>query len=295
MLESIRNSINSISICKELFDLLGNVYISLSGNRLTDTIEITKIGVEKCNSLKVTALETHNESLANASLAMSKLFLMYYNYATYWCQLNEKKYKNSWNSLQDTIDNLLLVSRWSSNRCDFYLDTLDMHFKELEKLYPYNIFASSEMVITKAKCNICGKSSLDIECTHIPGNLYWGKMAYTIVEDLTFEGVALVEHPLDKRCVIEIQDENKTNEERFKLLDYFVNNVSNPLMLFSVEKQKRFYAKEVEQKLGRNDRCYCGSGLKFKRCCGKESYVEGIHSVIAPKGVLRLNLPNIES
>lgn len=290
MLELIRNSIDSTPICKELFDLLDDTYKCLLDNRLTDTIEITKVGVEKCNLLKDTAIETHNESLANASFMMSKLFSMYYNYASYWRQLNEKKYKNSWNSLQDTIDNLLLVSRWSSNRFHFHLEKLDMHFKELEKLYPYNIFASSEMVITKTRCSICGKDGLDIDCIHIPGNLYWGEMACTIAENFTFQAVALVKHPIDKRCVMEIQDDNRTDEEKFKLLDYFVSNISNPLMLFKLAEQKRFHKKEVEQKLRRNDRCYCGSGLKFKHCCGKEEYTEGIHYVIFAKGIFGLNL-----
>jgi len=117
-------------------------------------------------------------------------------------------------------------------------------------------------------------------------------MAYTIVEDFTFKAVALMKHPLDKRCTMEIQDDNRTEEEKFKLLDYFVSNISNPLMLFRIDKQKRFYVKEIEQKLGRNDRYYCGSGLKYKNCCGKEKYTEGIHFVISPKGVLELNLPN---
>lgn len=290
MLELIRNNINSIPICRELFDLLGDTYKCLLNIQLTDTKKITKIGIEKCNSLKVTGVETHNESLANASFVMSKLFSMYYNYASYWCQLNEKKYKNSWYSLQDTIDNLLLVSRWSSNRCHFNLDALDIHFKELEKLYPYKVFASSEMVITKTKCSICGKDGLDIDCTHIPGNLYWGEMASTIIEDFTFKAIALVEHPLDKRCIMEIQDDNRTDQEKFKLLDYFISNISNPLMLFKLSEQKRFYEKEVKEKLGRNDRCYCGSGLKFKYCCGKEKYTEGVHFVIVPRGVLGLNL-----
>jgi len=28
---------------------------------------------------------------------------------------------------------------------------------------------------------------------------------------------------------------------------------------------------EVEEKLGRNDDCWCGSGKKYKNCCGKNS------------------------
>jgi len=30
-------------------------------------------------------------------------------------------------------------------------------------------------------------------------------------------------------------------------------------------------------RLGRNDRCYCGSGKKFKRCCESKQYVETDH------------------
>jgi hypothetical protein len=291
MLCLIKDNIDSMPVCKDLFDLLGDVYTSISRNKLHNVIDSAVAGINTCNLLKATAIDVKNEPLANASFVMNELFSLYRNYANYWIQLQERKYKNSWNTLQDTIDDLIHVAKWSNDRSLFFLDILDNHFKELEKLYPYKVFASVEMVISKETCNICGRDVLDFECTHIPGNLYWGEMAYSIVGDINFKAVALVSHPLDKRCIMEVQGDNRTEEEKFKLLDYFISNISNPLLLFVVTEHKKLYIKEIKQKLGRNDKCYCGSGKKFKVCCGKEKYEEGIHYVIAPKDAIKLNLP----
>ena len=48
--------------------------------------------------------------------------------------------------------------------------------------------------------------------------------------------------------------------------------------IFSVEKRKDLYLKEKkshtvvkEKKIGRNDPCPCGSGKKYKQCCGKNA------------------------
>lgn len=291
MLSLIIDNVTSIDLCKDLFILLDDIYKYLSKNELSETAKVANIGIEKCNLLKTLAIESQNEPLANASFIMCALFSLYKDYSAYWVLLKEQRYKDSWDKLQDTIDSLVCVSKWSGNRNLFFLEKLDFHFKELEKLYPYSLFSSIEMIITKATCSICKRNTLDIECTHIPGNLYWGEMAYSQVEDAELKAVALVEHPLDKRCVVGLQDDNRTEVEKFKLLDYFVSHIANPILLFDVNEHKRIFKKEPKQKLGRNDKCYCGSGLKFKLCCGKDEYEEGVHYVISPRKYLELKLP----
>lgn len=290
MLSLIKVSINSKPLCKDLISLLNEVYMKLSSIELHDSINTANTGIETCKLLKTTAINEQNEPLANASLIMSKLFSLYKNFSLYWIQLLEKGYKNSWDSLQDTIDDLIIVSKWTDDRTMFYLDILGSHFKELEKLYPYKVFASVEMVVKKVTCSICGRDVLDFECTHIPANLYWGEMAHTINADIMFQAIALVKHPMDKRCIMEVQGDDRSEIERFKILDYFVSNITNPLTIFSLTEQKRLYLKEPEQKLGRNDKCYCRSGLKYKLCCGKEKYEEGTHLIITPKSTLGLEL-----
>ena len=60
----------------------------------------------------------------------------------------------------------------------------------------------------------------------------------------------------------------ETDPELSELLKWYCN--SAPIKTL---KRKEINDKEptvVEKKVGRNDPCTCGSGKKFKKCCGKK-------------------------
>ncbi len=54
-------------------------------------------------------------------------------------------------------------------------------------------------------------------------------------------------------------------QERKKLADTVVDPDAPPISDVPVEQAKG------EQTVGRNDPCPCGSGKKYKKCCGKPS------------------------
>jgi len=65
------------------------------------------------------------------------------------------------------------------------------------------------------------------------------------------------------------------NEGR-RLFDGLLQNIDNSIVemllkaeLRRTEPQKRIIIQEKTKKVGRNDPCPCGSGLKYKKCCGK--------------------------
>ena len=39
-------------------------------------------------------------------------------------------------------------------------------------------------------------------------------------------------------------------------------------------------------KVGRNHLCSCGSGIKFKKCCGKNLFYQHERNIITPKGIV---------
>lgn len=235
------------------------------------------VSVEICNDIKLQAVKNQNEIIANSTYVICNYLKMLSNYAIYWRYLHDENYKESWGILQNCIDCIICVRRFTEDRSRYNLDLWDEHLRMIEKLYPYRVFSSIEMVIKFAKCSICGRSIIDFDCEHIPGNLYWGEVAYSIVEDADLKAVALVRHPLDKRCVMEVQGDNRAEEEKFKLLQYFVKNNQEPLRMFYINEIPRLYFNEQYLTYKRNDKCPCGSGKKFKNCCGESKYKEGIH------------------
>lgn len=46
------------------------------------------------------------------------------------------------------------------------------------------------------------------------------------------------------------------------------NNIKALKTLYSRKKELLNYLNGLNMKLGRNDPCFCGSGLKYKKCCG---------------------------
>lgn len=61
-------------------------------------------------------------------------------------------------------------------------------------------------------------------------------------------------------------------ELAIKKEDVIINTVGKTVSLTGDIVQKMFYIENIfKSKVGRNDLCPCQSGLKYKRCCGKEN------------------------
>lgn len=232
--------------------------------------------------LKV-AKQQNNEVFANSQYVIRKYFLLFCNLSVYFELLKEKRYKSSWDKLQDCIDLAKMVGSYIEieNRLEI-TDVLRL-LSSYETLYPYSAFASSEYIVSKSHCSICNQSMLSLSCPHIKGKLYWGEVAIEIIDEIkTFQAVALVSHPEDKRCVIELSDDNRTEVEKFKRIDQFLELNQPFLQDFSIKKIFENRMRDDIKIVGRNEPCPCGSGVKFKKCCGKDLYYKHERNIITP-------------
>lgn len=284
MLSILKNELEDFPKHRELKTNINEIYRELKRQTYERVIQLCQESVQLCDNIKMQAIVSQNELIANSLFVVKAYCEMFKYYSMYWQLLLEERYKDSWILLQDTIDKLFVVTKFTKNHNEFGIELLNEHLNQLEKLYPYKIFASIEAVVKTKKCSICGKSLLDLDCSHIPGELYWGEMAVSKAEGIVLEAVALVQHPLDKRCVMELSEDTRTEKEKFKILNYFVENNKNPLCFFSVIETENFFYNEDYDIAGRNDPCPCNSGKKFKKCCGEYKYQKGVYSHIEVKG-----------
>ena len=232
----------------------------------------------------------NDEQLANSNYVFKCYFLLFCHLMIYFNSLEEKRYAKSWEFLQDCIDDIRHIGRFAEERWDIteILELLLLY----ESLYPYKFFASSEIVIEKSKCSICGKSMQSIECDHIIGNLYWGKLATEHVEKIkSLPAISIVTHPENKRCVLELCEESLTEAEKFKKIDDFLKLGIPFFQMFKINIQHKYIPKGLTTE--RNEKCPCGSGLKFKKCCGKELFFNYINYIVEPKHKIRLHLFHI--
>lgn len=227
------------------------------------------------DEVKRKAIKNENEKLANAAFVAKLYFHLFGNLASYFSLLQNKKYKQSWDKLQDCLDDIYGIGKFVEIDKRMELPILNKLLREYERLYPYSVFVSSEYVITKSECGICGKPMNSFECPHIKGNLYWGEIAYeNILEIKEVNAVALVSNPEDKRCIIELSDDDRTETEKFTMLDEFLKQDVYSFQLFTVKDNKVFKRNNTIKKQGANELCICGSGKKFKYCCKSKMYYE---------------------
>lgn len=195
-------------------------------------------------------------------------------YADLWEKITLEQFGESWSSLQGALGLLRTIKRFSNIDVGFF----EHQLLELERAYPYGVFASVGMLVEGFDCNICG---LDIDsdgCPHRRGQLYRGVMAYGIARKIIWnDHVALTARPADKRCVIQYPDDG----QQFKLVRLLSQLIRSsdcrPSDFSHLRHSTRLVPNHVLRHIGRNDPCFCGSGKKLKKCCLSRAHVEQKH------------------
>ncbi len=227
------------------------------------------------------------EQLANAQFLFREYFALFSCLSQFFDLLNKKEFKQSWDKLQDCLDRIKNIGRFADDRLE--VDDLYSLLTEYESLYPYTLFGSSEYVISKSHCSICGKSMQSLSCPHIKGNIYWGEPATEVIDEIaTLRAISIVEHPEDKRCIIWASDDVRTEEERFKKLSLFLDMHLPHLQQFTMTSRIELRTKEGIPSSGRNQKCPCGSGKKYKKCCGKDMYYKHERNIVYPGKIVNL-------
>lgn len=87
----------------------------------------------------------------------------------------------------------------------------------------------------------------------------------------------MVENPMDKRCVVQYED----NGHQFKGLQFvnsqLLSNQLTPITLYDADETPRKKPNKNYVELKRNEKCFCGSNKKFKKCCINKKYIEAQH------------------
>ena len=179
--------------------------------------------------------------------------------------LKKRSYQKAWNILEKIEISFINIkfNNISYSDCPV-LVYIEKYTYMLQKLYPYKIFASPEMLHKKVVCSVCGKTMIPFsDCLHIAGKVYDGEMCYGIVKELDFINVAMVTKPNQKYSVC-FQDIE--NPKRYKVLEYIIPKLKSEFIQWTYNIYTD-YEPYSNYKIGRNDLCPCGSGKKFKRCC----------------------------
>lgn len=238
------------------------------------------------NEFTISKKECHSNQneVLNEFYVLGKYIDMLSSYSNLWEKIVNREFASSWDSLQDALDLLRTVKKFSNKNANQVIDFFENQLQELEKLYPYNIFFSTGITVEWFECSVCGKDIDSFDCLHAIGELYQGKMAYGVARNIIeIDHISVVRHPEDKRCVVQYNN----NEDQFKVVHFLSKLLLSGKIKLSDFGELRFSKKRIKnpdfQKLGRNYPCYCGSGKKFKKCCISQEFTNGDHVDIITK------------
>lgn len=187
--------------------------------------------------------------------------------------LKEKNHYEGWCQLERIEITISCLKRhFQFDKSEYRLWHIEKTVKNLQVIFPYRIFASSEILKKKKKCSICDKEiSIRKSCGHVVGEIYNGEMCHQIVTEAEVLGVSLVENPGNKYAVTFLKDE-QTNEQidqyNYTTVDYLFENISDPYEHWDLKVSQQIIRKGDYGNISRNEPCSCGSGKKFKKCCG---------------------------
>lgn len=251
--------------------------------------EKCKEEIESLNRELTVAKKEHlpvQDKVLNEFYVLGRFLGMLSAYSELWNKIVKGEFSSSWNSLQDALDLLRTVKKFSCDHAHQNIAFFEFQLQELEKLYPYNIFVSIGATVERFECGICGQDIDSFDCPHIKGELYSGEMAYGIARNLSeLNHVAMVKHPQDKRCVVKYDDAG----EQFKLVRFLsgliLSEKLKPIDFGELRFSKKIIKNPDFRKTGRNEPCHCGSGKKFKKCCISKEVINGDHVDIVAKPI----------
>ncbi|WP_457325776.1 YecA family protein [Roseateles sp. P5_E11] len=210
----------------------------------------------------------HSEDKTDDALNDLYILNVYLNffesYGLFWRKIAFNHYSKSWDDLQNAFDALRLIYQFSAIK----ITTLEHQLYAIEELYPYKLFCSIGAVVESFECSICGKDIDGMDCSHRRGQLYRGQRAVAIAKNIKhLDHIALVKNPVDKRCVISYDDKAPAFDGVRALADFISNGKFQISQFVGVRWSKRQVLDVGVRGLGRNARCHCSSGAKYKKCC----------------------------
>ena len=274
---------------EEIIPLIKSGFENLKKKNYDSAIRDCRNGKDICEKLKVEAIKEKDEYSANLSLLFKEYYALIIAISNFWKLCDNADYQDAWGFLQDALGTVSTLNRFVEDESQLSIDKISKYLSQIEKLYPYVYFCSIEYIVKKMTCSICKRSPYDPECNHITGDLYWGEMAYNVVEEIEPNHLAITKNPADKSCVIHMDiDKNKLETSPFKIIHVFIQNSKSPLRDFDLLLTNRKLPRTFYNNWSEEALCPCGSGKKFKDCCFNKEFILNPHYKVIFKETITL-------
>lgn len=252
----------------------------LNRNKLKQAIILAEELEIMCESTLRNYQIENNELLANEWLLRRLSVSFIKNYIEYFECLKNKDYRKSWDVLQSCRMRLVPLNNYRNIYQIIELDYLASRLECFEKLYPFTMFLSIGAKFKKITCSICNNDVRSLECTHIMGKLYNGRIATRLLDEGTILEVSIVDKPYDRCCVAEPKGGySDTWKKVFEQLNKIEGLITLEFSIIEYIKEKN-----GENLIDPTMKCYCNSGRTFINCCWKEVQINNRYLHIEIEG-----------
>lgn len=236
---------------------------------------------EELASAKARAIETGEESAAKSLWCLQQVSNIQQLYIQSFTMLKAREFYPAWCELEKVEMQIgFLRPHFDTQSNELQIRCIEQAASQFQSLYPYRIFLSPELLYEELRCSICDALiSLQNPCGHEKGEIYSGEMCGHVVKKFRPIASAFVESPVQKYSVPFLSDGNGGMRDQYdySIVRYAADNLQSPFDQWSVKKTTRAIRKNSLTRTGRNEKCPCGSGLKYKKCCLSKSVLRIPH------------------
>ena len=236
--------------------------------------------INEVDALKKGYQEQCNEENANLAWATITIVCIHRDFRKVYSMLIDKQYYDAWcllEKIEIKIGNLLRNFKGAENAVRY----ISIIVGQLQSLYPYRVFMSTEIVIKECTCSICGKiRMIRHHCGHYPGHVYMGDLCCDVVNKWELKGISLVFNPEHKYAVAFLSDgkEGRKDHYNYLLLDRLMELWKDPYAAWHYTTKHIHKSPKEFPGLHDSDKCPCGSGKKYSDGCKNDP--EGIKHVV---------------
>ena len=126
----------SIPQVRQICENINNLKCRIINKDYNDSYELFNSSMELFDKVKEIALDKCNEKLANTQFVFKAYFKLFCDLSSYFEMLIKKEYKKSWDKLQDCLDDIRLIGR----------------FTEIEKLMSFIPFLNNTKLYIRIVC-----------------------------------------------------------------------------------------------------------------------------------------------
>jgi SEC-C motif-containing protein len=250
---------------------------------------------QQIGELKRSAVALGDREQAKRLWCFETILAIQNNYICAFYKMKEHRFYDAWCDLEQVEIAFHSLQRHFVYPGDpFWVDFIYKQTGKFQSLYPYRLFSSPAFLTIDKRCSVCGRQiSVRNPCGHIVGEIYDGEMCCREVHDTRLLEVSLVENPVNKYAVAFLKADGDAARDpyNYEMVGYVMEGLRQPFESWDVEWTHKREPHNRYKNFGRNARCPCGSGKKYKVCCLREEGVLHPHARITFSAPPPANLP----